>query len=385
VEGQVALPRVLISAAFSSNPGGVERVVGNLHKQLLQQGFQVDTLIAQSGTAAAVQRFMDVPAVEEASLLPTTNRLRYIANLRHLYLRYAPDAIIIPASGQTVPICQLIAATAAKVPLRIVIFESDRSIVVRERIINTFTWPLLSRAVAISRHMKTSLTRTGVPARKISVIYNGVDVPTAGLSKPAARNGLGVPLDSFVVAVVSRLVRMKRVDCVIDAVSILKSQRSPPVHVLIAGDGPALSDLQDQAARAGLAEHVHFFGWMPDPSAIYAAADIVALPSDYEGLALIIAEGAMYSRGSIVTDVGGNSEFVVDGKTGFLIGATPNRSAEMVAIIQRCIDEPAMVSLLGANAHRISMEELTVGRMGAAYARMISERRLRNANPSPAR
>jgi glycosyltransferase involved in cell wall biosynthesis len=102
--------------------------------------------------------------------------------------------------------------------------------------------------------MKTSLTKSGVPARKISVIYNGVDVPTAGLSKASARNELGVPLNAFVVGVVSRLVQMKRVDCVIDAVASLKSQETTPVHVLVAGDGPALSKLRDQAARAGLAE-----------------------------------------------------------------------------------------------------------------------------------
>jgi hypothetical protein len=64
MESQVALPKILISAAFSSIPGGVERVIGNIHKQLLQQGFEVDTLIARSEAAASLQRFMDVPAVE---------------------------------------------------------------------------------------------------------------------------------------------------------------------------------------------------------------------------------------------------------------------------------------------------------------------------------
>jgi hypothetical protein len=69
---------------------------------------------------------------------------------------------------------------------------------------------------------------------------------------------------------------------------------------------------------------------------------------------------------------------VANGETGFLIGPTSDRSTELGAILRRCIDEPAMVSRLGSNAHRISMEELTVGRMGTAYARMLSQRRHRN-------
>lgn len=96
--------------------------------------------------------------------------------------------------------------------------------------------------------------------------------------------------------------------------------RSRPLEVSFFGDGPQRRGLEDLAARLGAAQ-VTFAGQTTDIDAVWRDHHALVLPSRAEGMPLALVEAMMCGRMAIVTDVGGNSEIVEDGETGFVAAA----------------------------------------------------------------
>lgn len=134
------------------------------------------------------------------------------------------------------------------------------------------------------------------------VIPNAIDPgwtqPSDAAARAAARHDLGVPEDAgMVVAVVARLVPRKRVAQAIEAMESL-----PSAWLVVCGDGPLAADLHAQAAGN---PRVVFTGFRMDPRPVYAAADVLLLPSAEEGFGQVLLEGASAGLpGVVVADSG---------------------------------------------------------------------------------
>ena len=139
-------------------------------------------------------------------------------------------------------------------------------------------------------------------------------------ARRTARIALGIPQDVVVVLAIGRLVPIKRLDCLIDAMALV-APVVPDVCVYFVGDGSERNDLEDRVAVAGLTDRMFFRGWSSDSPSWYAASDVVALTSDREGTPLALIEAAASGRPVVATDVGGVSNVVVDGQTGFVVSA----------------------------------------------------------------
>ncbi len=92
------------------------------------------------------------------------------------------------------------------------------------------------------------------------------------------------------------------------------------------GSGPDLSYLQDLAQHYGIEERVKFMGHVRDIRSIWARNHILLLPSRAEGTPLSLIEAMLCGRPTVVTDVGGNSEWIKDSYTGFLAEAPTTKS-----------------------------------------------------------
>jgi glycosyltransferase involved in cell wall biosynthesis len=152
-----------------------------------------------------------------------------------------------------------------------------------------------------------------------------------GVAPVPARPRLGeLPM----VGYSGRLVPKKGVDCLLEAMAILR-RRIRGVRLLIAGDGPERERLQGLAADLGIADAVDFLGHLDaaEQERALAPAWIQAVPSRWaEPFGLVAAEAMMRGTAVIVSDAGGLAEQVVEGETGFCVPAgNPDAWAEALA------------------------------------------------------
>jgi glycosyltransferase involved in cell wall biosynthesis len=160
-----------------------------------------------------------------------------------------------------------------------------------------------------------------VPAMKISVIHNGVDVekfkPDPEVRKHV-RGLLGVD-KYFVWFLAGRFVPQKNHLGTIEAFAKSNYGKSKKSVLLLAGQGPLLDDVKNKVDELGVKDQVLFLGVRRDISDLMNASDGYVMPSEWEGLSNVLLEAASCGLPIVTTDVGGNREIVVDGETGFLV------------------------------------------------------------------
>ncbi len=90
------------------------------------------------------------------------------------------------------------------------------------------------------------------------------------------------------------------------------------VQLDIYGEGKDLKAVQSLIDAFNLTDRVHLRGWVDDIDQIWETHQILVLPSFNEGMPMVIHEAMLRQRIVVATDVGGNSEIIEDGETGFL-------------------------------------------------------------------
>jgi glycosyltransferase involved in cell wall biosynthesis len=128
------------------------------------------------------------------------------------------------------------------------------------------------------------------------------------------RERLGIGSDVPLVGAVGRLVPVKDLGTLLEAVALLDG-----VHVALVGDGESRLALEDKAAALGLDGRAHFTGWWDDVAGAFAELDVVALSSVNEGTPVALIEALAAARPVVATAVGGVAHVVEDGVTGLLV------------------------------------------------------------------
>jgi len=100
------------------------------------------------------------------------------------------------------------------------------------------------------------------------------------------------------IAVVSRLVKMKRIDTAIEAMAMLP--KDIDCAMVIAGDGPELPNLKQLAQDLGIAERVFFIGWLENPLPLIRQSSAYVICSEYEGFSNSVLE-AMFADTPVIT------------------------------------------------------------------------------------
>jgi len=168
-----------------------------------------------------------------------------------------------------------------------------------------------ARVIVPSEYLKGILQAWGIPAERIEVIYNAIQLEAGGVV-PEAAAALPRPL----VASVGRLVPWKGFEGVIDAVA----GQALPASLAVAGDGPLRERLATYAEER-LSSRAAFLGALPhaDTLAVMASADVIVLNSTYEGLSHMLIEALMLGKAVVATDAGGNAELIANGSNGMLV------------------------------------------------------------------
>jgi glycosyltransferase involved in cell wall biosynthesis len=233
--------------------------------------------------------------------------------------------------------------------------------------------------VGVSRQVIGDFLHDGMPQDRTRVIYNGIDFNR--LKDKEARDprcDLGIAPDAVVIVAAGSLIRRKGQDVLIRAFANLVANRD--IHLLIAGEGPDRPDYESLTAELNLGTRVHFLGHDQEISAVYRAADIVALASRAEAFGLVLVEAGYFGLPAVTTRVGGIPEVVEDGVTGLLV--SPDDITGLASALARVIDDSSLRRRLG-QAAKIRAERLfSVAQMTANFhdtydkLALISEDRL---------
>ncbi|HBM56290.1 MAG TPA: glycosyltransferase family 1 protein [Acidimicrobiaceae bacterium] len=184
--------------------------------------------------------------------------------------------------------------------------------------------------VAVGERVRDELVEAGIGQRdRFTAIAPGVEEPPA-IDREIARQLLGLPLEVPVVMFVGRLTAIKRPDRLVEAFGMVL-ERIPEAVLAVAGEGELLEEVRRSVERLG--DSVRLLGWQSDVGRLYAAADLVVISSDNEGMPMTLIEAAMAGVPGVTTDVGSASEVVVHGSTGLVVAPDARDLADAIIVL----------------------------------------------------
>lgn len=163
---------------------------------------------------------------------------------------------------------------------------------------------------------------------RLTVIRNALDIES--MDQKASidfRNQYGFGPQDVVIGTAGRLSPEKGHKLLIDAFEKASNQNKR-LYLLIAGGGRLERELQSEILDKNLQDRVHFLGQIQDMNSFYQAIDIFVLPSEREGLPMVLLESAFHEKSAISTDVGGVSEVIQSGVNGILV---PSKNSTAMA------------------------------------------------------
>ena len=144
--------------------------------------------------------------------------------------------------------------------------------------------------IAVSDVVRERLVHWGVPARKITVIPNGIEIAPLAFDAAArarTREQFGIGPDTYVIGALGRIDENKRVELTVEAAAPLLGERC---KILVIGRGDYRAQVEAVAARLGVSDHVIFGGFQPDTAAMMAGFDLYVASSVQETFGLAILE-----------------------------------------------------------------------------------------------
>ena len=358
--------------------GGTERHLATLAPALVKLGWSVSVYsLAGHGVLRDEMQGEGVNVVVPPTQLPRSSVLGRLAqSLRigtHLFrlMRARRPAIV----HFFLPAAYLIGAPSAifaGVPVRIM---SRRSLNVYQRsypLVPDLERRLHRKMTAIlgnSRSVVRELSEMeGVPANRLGLIYNGIDVGrfTDAGSPAATRESLGLGPNTLTLVIVGNLIPYKGHGDLLAALGKAAPQLPRDWRLLIVGrDEGIVSSLQAQAAELGIDRNVVFLDSRNDVPEILNACDIGVLCSHQEGFSNAVLEGMASGLPMIVTDVGGNAEAVLDGECGIVV--PPHDPARLADAIVRLANDPSLRTGFGSAGRRRVAEHFALDRSIQSY------------------
>jgi teichuronic acid biosynthesis glycosyltransferase TuaC len=221
--------------------------------------------------------------------------------------------------------------------------------------------------VTVCEALRDALVALGVPAGKIRVLRNGVDLALFHpLDRDAARAAFG--LSGTVLLSVGHLIERKGHDLVIKALPAL-----PGMQLIIVGEGPLGPELRRLTAALKLTDRVRFIGNLAqgELAKLYSAADLLILASNREGWANVLLEAMACGTPVVASNVWGTPEVVASPEAGELL---EERSPEGIArAVRKLLARMPARTAVRAYAEQFSWDATTQGQL-ALFDEVLSSR-----------
>jgi glycosyltransferase involved in cell wall biosynthesis len=337
--------------------GGTQRQALELARLLPPERFRVEVWLMAGGRAL-------LPLAREFGLEPVwLSRRQEVGpgSLAHLWrrLRQTPVDLLLPLT--VVPnIWGRLLGRLAGVPL---IVGNCRGGGAARRQHERWLWPLAHHILCNSAALKETLTGgCGVPAQRVTVINNGVDLnfirPTPGDDSP----------EFPVVLSVARLVPDKDPGTLVRAFRLV-AQEHLRAQLWLVGEGPLEEPLRRQVRESGLVDRVRFLAGRPDLRPLLKRASLLALTSVVEAMPNVILEAMAAGLPVAATGVGGVPELVAPGQTGWL--APPGDAPALAAAISQLLGSAETRRAFGRAGRRRVEQDFSLAAMVRRYEMVL--------------
>jgi len=222
-----------------------------------------------------------------------------------------------------------------------------------------------TRIIVISKMIKKDICSTYkiVSEKKVSVIPLGfelVKMKSLHNNRGIFRKRFSVPDDALVVGIVGRLTGIKNHQLFVEIASLLL-QQNKQIHFLIVGDGELREEIQEKVNIMGITENIHICGWITEIDKIYADLDVMLLTSKNEGTPVTVIEAMYYKIPVISSNVGGLSDLIENGKTGFLVNSFV--AEDYIPVILKLLKSKSERNKIGEAGHAFIADEFTIDRL----------------------
>jgi glycosyltransferase involved in cell wall biosynthesis len=224
---------------------------------------------------------------------------------------------------------------------------------------------LANKIITVSRYDHNLALDIGIPEKRMTQIHNGI----------AAGNAIVWPQGGNSQS--PRAIMVARFGVPKDQIALLRALKFVAhLELDFVGEGPTLEAARAEASALGLNDRVRFLGYRNDATECLRAADIFCLISNYEGFPYTTLEAMREGLPTLVSDVGGAGEAVVEGQTGFLI---PRGNVDVLAQrLALLANSPQLRMRMGAAAREHFLANFTFDRMFnrtlAVYKEVLSGR-----------
>jgi glycosyltransferase involved in cell wall biosynthesis len=212
-----------------------------------------------------------------------------------------------------------------------------------------------ARIVAISQWVAEQLVESGAPKEKISIVYEGVEMPgnPRAQSPHLARMRWGVAgvsddakaaRESPLLGSVGVLTPDKGHELLIRALAQLRKEYGG-CRLLLAGDGPSRPMLEALAMELGVSDAVIFAGFVKDIESVYPALDVFLFPSSFEGLGTSLLAAMSYEVPSVAFQCCAFGEIIENEKSGLLV--EPGNVEGIVKAAARLLEDKEFARSVG--------------------------------------
>lgn len=204
--------------------------------------------------------------------------------------------------------------------------------------------------------------------RKLVCIHNGVDLEEF---ENVSRDSAGSNQSPYILCVAMHNEK-KGIDVLLRAFALVRD-RDPELRLVLAGDGPLRSGLEEIAASLKIADKVDFLGQQgrTQVANLLHACEVFVLPSRSEPFGIVLVEAMACKKPIVATTAGGIPEIIENRRNGILV--RPNDDNALAEALVTVLKDSDLRHQLAENGHATLRERFRVEHTGSAYEALFAE------------
>jgi L-malate glycosyltransferase len=248
--------------------------------------------------------------------------------------------------------------------------------------------PMCDAIIAVSNFVRDVLVQSGIPAVKIEVIPDGVEIPRTlpdAAGRAHARREWGLAPEAFVIGHAGAFAHEKGQDILIKAF-LEALDRMPQARLLLIGEGPLRKSPQICELLGRIEDRARIIDSMENLTPFFAAIDLYVMPSRAEGLGSSALLAMAHGLPVVASRAGGLPEAVIDGETGWLV--PPDSPSALADALILAGSNPELLPCFGARARRRVdgfSSDTMVDRTEALYRRLRRDSGVTGVRAAPFR
>ncbi len=364
----------VIHVISDTNIGGAGTLLINYLKNFDRERFEIKVAVPKGSALTPRIREVGYEVIETNGGRDKSFDVGAIGEFVRIFKREKPD-IVHTHSSFSAKLAAFLAGVRSRIYTRHCVFDMPWYLThfPGKQINGAVNNTLATRIIAVAEAAKENLTETGVSAKKIDVIINGVEPLRVMESdeKKAFREKLGFSEEDFICLISARLEAVKGHKYFLDAAAIVAAE-DEHAKFIIMGGGSLDEELRARARTLGLDGKVLFTGFVSDITPYVNIMDLnINCSYGTETSSLALSEGFSLSKPAVATLYGGNPYMVADGENGLLV---PIKDAPKLAdAIIRIKDDPELYKKMSEAAYKRYNEKFTALHMTRQLEKIYEE------------